>query len=124
MSSSLYGEIIIDHYRNPRNFGALKNPTHTFSLYNPFCGDRIIMDVVIKNKMVKKIAFSGSGCAISQAASSLLTEYAHNKKISLLITLDQSIMLDMLGIELGPVRLKCALLCFETLQRICKKSIQ
>lgn len=78
------------------------------------------MDLVTKNDKIQKIAFSGSGCAISQAAASLLTERIKGKKISSLINLDQSAILDMLKIELSPIRLKCALLPLAILRKIIK----
>lgn len=116
--SSVYSEIILDHYRNPRNYGTLTKPTQTFALYNPLCGDRMRMDIAIKNDTIQKIAFSGSGCAISQAAASLLTERVKGKKISHLRKMPSSVMLKLLGITLNPVRLKCALLPFEALKNI------
>lgn len=116
MTSSLYQEVILDHYRNPRNRGTLKNPTKHYTRYNPLCGDVVTIEVMVRNGVVKEIAFSASGCAISQASVSLLTEYVKNKTISDLINIDQSVILDLLGIEISPVRLKCALLPLETLQ--------
>lgn len=115
---SLYQEIILDHYRNPRNHGTIKNPTRTAFLYNPLCGDRITIDVIVDNGTIKDIVFSGSGCVISQAAASLLTDHVKNKKISSLLNLDQSAILYMLGIKLGPVRLQCALLPLQVLRNI------
>lgn len=115
---SIYQEIILDHSRNPKNYGEIKNPTKTFSLNNPLCGDQIKIDVIIQDNKIRNIAFSGQGCVISKASASLLTEYVKGKKISSLIKLDKSIILDMLGIELSPARLKCALLPLEVLRKV------
>lgn len=114
---SIYQELILDHYKNPRNFGTLENATKSIALDNPFCGDKIRMDVIVKDGKIKEIKFSGQGCAISQASASMLTEYTLRKKVSDLQKLDKSFILKMLGIELSPNRLKCALLPLEVLQK-------
>lgn len=114
---SIYQELILDHYKNPRNFGAIKKATKSIYLDNPFCGDKIRMDVVLKSATVTEIKFSGQGCAISQASASMLTEHAKGKKVSDLQKLNKSDILKMLGIELSPNRLKCALLPLEVIQK-------
>lgn len=114
---SLYKEVILDHYRHPRNFGQLKKPTKSVTLDNPLCGDKIRIDLLLKSDQVEKVKFSGQGCAISQASASMLTEYAKGKSISDLIKLEPSSMLKMLAINLSPTRLKCALLPLEALQQ-------
>lgn len=114
---SIYQELILDHYKNPRNFGELKNPTHTTALDNPFCGDKIRIDLLVKSGKVVEIKFSGAGCAISQASASMLTEQVKNKNVKELQKLNKSDILKMLGIELSPNRLKCALLPLEVLQK-------
>lgn len=115
---SIYQELILDHYRNPRNHGSIKHPTKTAVLYNPLCGDRIKIDILLRDEKIKDIRFSGSGCAISQASASMLTEFTKGKAIKELRKIDQSFILEMLGIELSPNRLKCALLPLEALKQI------
>jgi nitrogen fixation NifU-like protein len=95
----LYRQNILDHYQNPRNFGTLPKPDISVEDSNPLCGDKIRMDLSIEDGRVTDVRFSGVGCSISRAAASMLTEE-----------------IKMLGIELGPVRLKCALLALKTLK--------
>ena len=108
--------MILDHYHNPRNFGTLKN-TPSASAENPTCGDKIRIDVLCENNIIKDIKFSGSGCAISLSAASLLTEHVKGKNINDLKKYTKDDMLELLGIPLSPVRLKCGLLALETLQK-------
>lgn len=115
--ASFYKEIILDLYKNPRNYGRLKNPTNRAFLFNPLCGDKIRMELIVKKGEVKEIKFSGQGCAISQASASLLTEFSKKKKISQLKKIDEKKVLEMLGIEVGPARLKCALLPLLVLRK-------
>lgn len=115
---SIYQEIILEHYKNPRNFGTLKSPSKKTSVSNPSCGDKIEMDVVFTGKKIMEIKFSGQGCAISQAAASLLTEYSKGKTNEELQKLDKEFMIKLLGIELGPNRIKCALLPLEALHKL------
>src|SRR5919109_236773 len=107
----LYREIILDHYKNPRNRGTLDPHDFTYEDENPLCGDRLRIDVRLDEaRRVKDVAFSGRGCAISQASASMLSEAIQGKSIEEIKELTRDDILDMLGIELGPVRLKCALL--------------
>ncbi len=116
----IYREIILDHFKNPRNFGKLKNPSTSFSLYNSACGDKIEIQLKIKNeklKIIEDIKFTGEGCAISMASSSMLTEKVMGKTIEEIEKLETEDMLKMLGITLTPTRLKCALLPLEVLHK-------
>ena len=115
---SLYGEIILDHYHNPRNFGQLSKPTKSSLTLNPSCGDKIQMEIIDKNGVIKEIAFSGEGCAISTASASMLTEYAKDKEIEELKKLSPEDIIKLLGIEVSASRLKCALLPLEALKKI------
>lgn len=115
---SIYQEVILDHYRRPRNSGTIKNPTKSALVFNPLCGDRIKIDISIKNDRVSEIKFSGEGCAISQASASLLTEHSKSKKASDLINLNKEFMIKLVGIEPGPTRLKCLLLSLEALHKV------
>lgn len=122
----VYRENILDHYRNPRNFGELKNSDATHEENNPFCGDRIRMDIRIsmvngQKSMVEEIRFSGEGCAISLASASMLTEAVKDKPLNDLHKLDKDAILEMLGIQLSPTRLKCALLPLEVLHKTIAK---
>ncbi len=113
----MYKDILLDHYRNPRNFGHLKVKTHTVRLYNPLCGDVVELDASVKNGKVESVAFSGEGCVISTAAASILTEYAKGKKLSELINLDRKSMIKLIGIEVTAGRIKCLMLPLEALQK-------
>lgn len=115
---SIYKDIILDHYRNPRHKNLPDNPKFTINVDNPLCGDVITLGLSIKNNQIKDIGFVGKGCAISIASASMLYDYALDKNISDLQKLDSSFMLNLLGIELTPNRLKCALLSLEALTKI------
>ncbi len=113
----LYREQIIDRYKNPRSRGTLDPHDFTYEDDNPLCGDRIRIDVrVDADERVTAAAFSGQGCAISQAAADLLTESVVGKTLEEVKQLTKDDILEMLGIELGPVRLKCALLSLKVLK--------
>lgn len=111
-----YRQNILDHYQNPRNWGTLDHPDVSAEDSNPLCGDRIRMDLVLKDGKVTDVKFSGSGCSISRAAASMLTEEVRGKTLEEVKALGRDDVLEMLGIELGPVRLKCALLALKTLK--------
>lgn len=113
----LYREIIIDRYKNPLHKGKLDPHDISFEDENPLCGDQIRVDVVVdENNRVKNAAYSGHGCAISQASADLLMESIQGKTLDEVKQLSKQDILDMLGIELGPVRLKCALLSLKVLK--------
>ncbi|OGK14003.1 SUF system NifU family Fe-S cluster assembly protein [Candidatus Roizmanbacteria bacterium RIFCSPHIGHO2_02_FULL_37_15] len=115
---NIYSELILDHYQNPRNFGSIKNPSKKSVIYNPSCGDRIELDIVLKQNKIKDVKFRGQGCAISQASASILTDYVLNKAKEELKKLDKDFMIKLLGIELGPNRITCALLPLEALHKL------
>ncbi len=113
----MYQENILDHYKNPRNFGKMDNASVHHHEYNPLCGDEIDLFLIIdKNKNVVDVKFYGKGCAISQASASMLTEQIKGKSIEELKKMAKEDILDMLGIPISPVRLKCALLSLDTLK--------
>jgi nitrogen fixation protein NifU and related proteins len=91
----LYKDYILDHYRNPRNFGSLEAPTAVAEDLNPLCGDRIRFELLVEDGVVTDVRFSGRGCAISQASASMLSEEA---------------VLENVGIGISPARMKCATL--------------
>jgi nitrogen fixation NifU-like protein len=112
----LYRDNIIDHYQNPRNYGTLEQPDVSYEDSNPVCGDEIRMDLKIQNEQVVDARFSGHGCSISQASASMLTEEIIGKTLEEVRRIDKQYLLDLLGIPLGPVRLKCALLSLKVLK--------
>lgn len=115
MSSSLYREELLDHFRHPRNRGTLSNPDSATEVLNPSCGDQILLEIQVVDDRIAQIAFQGKGCVISQAAASMLTEFAKGKTVKELEVLTKDDMLSLLGIDLGPTRLRCALLALESL---------
>ena len=112
----LYRDNIIDHYQNPRNYGALDNPDISYEDSNPVCGDEIRIDLKIQDGRVIEARFQGHGCSISQASASMLTEDIIGKTLEEVRQIDKQYLLDLLGIPLGPVRLKCALLSLKVLK--------
>jgi len=114
---SLYQDLILDHYRNPRNAGTLPHPTGSADAINLSCGDKLHMDIALKNDKILDIRFSGSGCAISLAAASLLTEHVKGKTAHEALGLEPKHILEILGITLSTNRLKCGLLSLETLKK-------
>ena len=113
----MYREVILDHYKNPRNKGTLDPHDFSYEDENPLCGDKLRIDVRLDDEQrVKEVAFSGRGCAISQASASMLTEAIIGKTVDEVKQMNKDDILDMLGIELGPVRLKCALLSLTVLK--------
>ena len=111
----LYRDYILEHYRHPHNFGVLDSPTSSYEGSNPLCGDRITMMLGIADGVVKDVAFTGRGCAISQASASLLTDEIKGKPVSEVEKLTPEDLLDLIGTEISPARLKCALLSLDTL---------
>jgi nitrogen fixation NifU-like protein len=114
--SDLYREQILDHYRNPRNQGTLDPNDGSFEDTNPLCGDRVRIDLRIEDDIVTDIRFSGRGCAISQAATSMLTEMVKGRPIEEVRNLSKDDLLDELGIPISPARIKCALLGLKVLK--------
>lgn len=112
---SIYEDIILDHYQNPRNNKSLENPTSEVDVHNPLCGDKLHVEIHDKEGIVEEVGFTGEGCAISVASASLLSEYAKGKSKKELQSLKKEDVLGLLGIELTPNRMKCALLSWEAL---------
>jgi nitrogen fixation protein NifU and related proteins len=113
----LYRDEILEHYRAPHNFGTLDAPDAMHEGHNPLCGDRITLMLAIDTDgRVSDVAFSGRGCAISQASASLLTDEIKGRSLAEVRELTNQDVLDLLGIEISPARLKCALLSLDTLQ--------
>ncbi len=112
----LYREYILDHYKNPRNYGTLADPDISYEDDNPVCGDRVRIDIKVEEGRIADIRFQGEGCAISQASASILTEMVKGKSLDDVRHLSKEELLDQLGISLGPVRIKCALLGLKVLK--------
>lgn len=115
--SDLYREIIIDRYKNPQHRGNLDPADISFEDENPLCGDQIRIDLSLDDhERVKEAVFSGHGCAISQASADLLIKSIQGKSLDEIKKLSKADVLDLLGIELSPIRLKCALLSLKVLK--------
>ena len=118
--SNMYREHILELYKEPSNKGRLVNETHSCEKRNSACGDRIRISFDYKGK-VKDVRFEGEGCAISQAAASLLTDYLEGKNKKEVQGIDGDKMLELLGVEVAPMRLKCAMLCLEAAKNALKE---
>lgn len=113
----LYRELIIDRYKNPQYRGVLNPHDISYQDDNPLCGDQIRVELrVDENDIVNEAVYSGQGCSISQASADLLIESIVGKSLEDIKTISKDDVLDLLGIELGPVRLKCALLSLKVLK--------
>ena len=115
--SDIYQEIILDHYRNPRCHGTLEHPTHSAKALNASCGDKLQMDIVVKDDIIEEVRFSGVGCAISQASASLLSEAIMKKPVKKALSMEPKDVLALLGVTLSPSRIKCGLLSLETVKK-------
>ncbi len=116
MIDDMYQEVILDYYRNPRNKGILPHADIVSCDANTSCGDEITMQVLVKDGFVGNIRFYGKGCAISQAASSMLTEYALGKPLEDIAKFNKEEMLKLINIPISCMRLKCALLGLKVLK--------
>ena len=111
-----YREYILDHYKNPRNFGRLEHPDISNEEDNPLCGDVIGMEFRVKDGIIEDVKFHGRGCAISQAAASLLTERLKGLPLDEAKKINKEDVLAELGIQISPARIKCALLSLKVLK--------
>ena len=114
----LYREVILDHYKNPRGHGMIESADAEAEGQNPLCGDEVSIYVRFgaDQETIDEVKFSGRGCAISQAATSMLTELVQGKRATDVATLDKDELLEEIGIPLTPIRLKCAMLGLTTLK--------
>jgi nitrogen fixation NifU-like protein len=112
-----YREYILDHYRNPRNYGKLEEPSVHAEDSNPLCGDQLGMDLQVEGDHITAVRFQGRGCAISQAAASMLSEMIEGKTVQEVVELGKDDVLDALGISISPARTKCAFLSLRVLHR-------
>ena len=116
--SDMYRQQILEHYRNPHNHGELDDPTFSHTGENPMCGDTIEMDVVLADdgETIEGVAFRGDGCAISQASASMLTDELPGMTLGELDALDRDDAIDQLGVDISPMRVKCAVLAEKVAQ--------
>jgi nitrogen fixation NifU-like protein len=114
----LYREVILDHYKNPRGHGVIEGADAEAEGQNPLCGDEVSIYVAFgeDDETIDEVKFSGRGCAISQAATSMLTEMVQGRTANEVATLEKEELLEEIGITLNPMRLKCALLGLTTLK--------
>ncbi len=117
----MYKENILDHFKNPRNFGKLSGAQASAKEVNTLCGDEITVELKVKAGEISDVKFHGQGCAISQAAASILTEEARGKKLEDVQKLQKEDILRMLGIPISPTRLKCALLALYAIKNAIAK---
>lgn len=110
-------EFILDHYKNPRNYGTIEDPDASFEEGIPSCGDKLRIDVRLSDGLVEDVRFSGTGCAISQASASILTENVRGKTVGDVMSLRDEDVLSSLGKPISPVRFKCALLGIKVLKK-------
>jgi len=111
-----YREFILDHYKNPRNFGRLEGANVSHEEYNPLCGDLVGMDLRIEDGVIEDVRFHGRGCAISQASASLMTERLMGMSLEEARRISKDDVLEGLGIDISAARLKCALLTLKVLK--------
>jgi nitrogen fixation NifU-like protein len=117
LSDDIYREIILDHYRNPRNKGRIADADVSIHDSNPLCGDEIDIHLKVDGDTIRDIKFEGRGCAISQASASMLTEMVNGKPLTSVKGLTKDDILENIGLtNLGPARIKCALLSLKVLK--------
>jgi nitrogen fixation NifU-like protein len=116
MTTDIYKETILDHYRHPRNYGDLPNANAHAKDVNNLCGDVIEMQVRVNSGMIEDVRFKGEGCAISMAAASMLTEFSKRKRVSEVKKLGKDDLIRLLGADPGPARVECALLALGVLK--------
>jgi nitrogen fixation NifU-like protein len=113
----MYTDLLLDHYRHPRNQGRLASPDLAAEEYNPLCGDRVIVEARLEEGRLVEVRFSGRGCALCLGAASILTETIQGRTLDELAGLDQEAFLDVLQSAIRPARLKCALLAWMAFRR-------
>jgi len=120
----IYKENILDHYKRPRNRRVMQNPTLVEHGLNPSCGDQFDVYLRLEDDCIAEVSFIGGGCAISQASMSMLTELLKGKRPDEVVALGRDYVVEMLGIPIGPVRMKCAMLGLRTTQSAIGKSVR
>ena len=113
---NVYQEILLDHFKHPRHKGVLEHADFSSGQHNPSCGDMVSMQGIVRDGMLANVAFEGKGCVISMATASLLCEAACGQKLAIISAYDVDFVLNLIGMQLGPNRLQCALLPLQALQ--------
>jgi nitrogen fixation NifU-like protein len=118
MGSDMYRQQILDHYKNPRNYGSIEDPDFSHGGHNPSCGDQLEFDVTLAEdgETVERVAFEGDGCAISQASASLLSQELPGMTLDEIAAMDRDDAIDLLGVDISPMRVKCAVLAEKVVQ--------
>lgn len=117
MTDELYKDLILDHAKDPRHFGAIRNATHEAELANTLCGDEVTMQLRVEKGKVVDVGFTGRGCAITTAAASLLTDAVLGKPIAAAKKLKEKDIDRLLGVKVGPAREQCAYLALQALRK-------
>src|SRR3989344_2153635 len=117
MEDPIYRDIILDHFKNPLNYGILEDPDFKTTDYNPLCGDEISITGKVKNKKLVSVKFESRGCAISKASASIMTEKFLERSINEIKQMNPEEYLQILEVQLSPSRIKCALLGFSSLKK-------
>jgi len=117
----IYSENIMEHYKDPRNFGKLENENASYKDSNPLCGDKIEISLSIRNDKIIDINCISEGCAISRASSSIISEKIKGMGLNDALKSNKDFVLDSLGIQLNPIRLKCAMLSLRAIQKAIAK---
>ncbi len=115
---NLYQDEILDHYKHPRHKERLEQLTASAEAANPLCGDKLGLDIRVENGKISAVGYWGEGCAISQASMSMLTEELIDQPVEILNQISQEDIVEMLGVKIGPARLKCALLPLSVLEKL------
>ena len=114
---ALYSDVLLDHFRHPRNYGSLNAPDISYESFNPLCGDRIRIELKLHNTIVAEVRFKGDGCAISTAAASMLTELLIGATIEQITAISDDQLISALESDIKPARQQCALLPLEALRQ-------
>ena len=112
----LYREQILEHYKQPHNWGEMEDADLEFEDFNPLCGDELKVQLRVQDGKIAAVRFSGHGCAISQASASMASEEIVGMRVEDVLKLDRSFVLDLLGIDISATRIKCALLTLKVLK--------
>ena len=118
---NLYREALLERLANPVNQGVIEEPDLEARLVNPLCGDEVLLQLRVRNGTIEQAVYSGNGCAISQVSADFLAEKLQGKNLDQIESITDKDMLETLGINPGPARLKCALLSFEVLKKVLEK---
>ena len=114
-------EVLLDHYRSPRNYGKIESPSADIVEYNPVCGDAIQLTIRIANGKIEDIKFIGRGCSVSQGSASMLTEKVKGMSLADAMKINPGQVIENIGLNLGPSREKCALLSLNALHKSIRK---